>query len=203
MSDTKQQIDITKPLWTAGGEPVLDLEMLDSGIISAIATLDGERTDWRWRPDGEFQGYPEREDMRLTNTPPAAEPPGIDITKPLYTKRGGVVTEFASDDVPDYPFDGIETYEGVEEYRAWCKDGKYFVGFIGDLDLTNTPPAAAETVQAEPIPSYEELQRENERLRVEMKRLKFRDEVFLDNLIKEQAMLSAISDIIRGSKVKT
>jgi hypothetical protein len=64
----------------------------------------------------------------------------IDITKPLWTKRGGVVTVAMAGGLGRYPIGGNERFDGVDTYRTWTARGTSYMKLTSQLDLTNDPP---------------------------------------------------------------
>jgi len=77
----------------------------------------------------------------------------LDISKPLFTKRGGVVTNFRQATETEYvdtnsrvfrtdKFCGIEIFEGGKTLTGWTEDFKYFEDGDSLRDLTNTPPTS-------------------------------------------------------------
>jgi hypothetical protein len=69
----------------------------------------------------------------------------IDITKPVWTKRGGVVTELMETATGFRPLRGVEDFDGDTTVRSWTLDGHWSrPDDPMDLDLTNTPPAGYE-----------------------------------------------------------
>lgn len=69
----------------------------------------------------------------------------IDITKPVWTKRGGVVTELRNEYTHKFCLHGTETLNGNRFRTAWTLEGIYSLKAPNtELDLTNTPPAKSE-----------------------------------------------------------
>lgn len=76
----------------------------------------------------------------------------LDLSKPLFTKRGGVVTEFRERNSGDGDSSfhgqkdswiGIETYRGKTATVGWRNDFTYWgEGESSPHDLTNTPPTS-------------------------------------------------------------
>lgn len=93
----------------------------------------------------------------------------IDITKPVWTKRGGVVTDIRQ--ISPTHFLADEEYEGEKSNFAWFLNGEYSPRNSRPyMDLTNTPPAkAAAGPEPEPAP---DLAAENATLRAENEHLK-------------------------------
>jgi len=90
----------------------------------------------------------------------------IDITRPLYTKRGGVVTEFREIGNANLLTDkevlfvhrskdrwiGTETFDGKERIIGWCSDFSYWSDDEeSGYDLTNTPPATVAAPQPDMV----------------------------------------------------
>ena len=117
----------------------------------------------------------------------------IDIDRPLFTKRGGVVTEFrkfrgATDPWWDENgvsgsdvWAGIETIRGVSRVTGWKVNFQYFDDTQDQLDLTNIDPNAVSPVEPVPIETPD-LQAENEQLRARVTQLE-KEKVELSKIV--------------------
>lgn len=81
-------------------------------------------------------------------------PENIDLDKPVWTKRGGVVTGLEDCGSGFYPLGGREDYDGETVGRRWTREGFWDCKDRPmDTDLTHTPPSGV----SEPAPTDSEL----------------------------------------------
>jgi len=81
----------------------------------------------------------------------------IDISKPLCTKRGGLVTQLhQTSNNGNYPLIGIEIFQGEPHEKSWMANGmNWDDGSWPDNDLTHTNPNPPAPQPAPDKPAYE------------------------------------------------